>query len=66
METVAPEIEDDDASFAGAPFTETEQEDEWMERLDRCTLLWVAPCAYANTVEFSQFSFYLKASHKFL
>ena len=26
METVAPEIEDDDASFAGAPFTETEQE----------------------------------------
>ena len=27
----APEIEDDDASFAGAPFTETEQEDEWME-----------------------------------
>ena len=37
----------------------------WSSTLaDRCTLLWVAPCAYANTAEFSQFSFYLKASHK--
>ena len=31
VDTVAPEKEDEDASYAGAPFTETEHEEEWME-----------------------------------
>ena len=30
VETVAPEIEDEDASYAGAPFTETAHDEEWM------------------------------------